>query len=99
MGAVSEAQKAWFEEDLRKVAKDRHVWVLGHRGPYSHPAHARSGHGGSEAVRAAVFVAGKAHPIEVVFGGHEHFYQREQADGPPDFVLYGCCDVLDDSDP
>src|SRR5467141_149452 len=26
--AMSEAQKAWFEEDLRGVPKERHVWVL-----------------------------------------------------------------------
>src|SRR5258708_17361198 len=99
LGAVSEAQKAWFEEDLRKVPKDRHVWVLVHQGPYSHPAHARSGHGGSEAVRAAVRAAGKVHPIEVVFGGHEHFYERGEVDGLQYFVLGGGGAPLEEPDP
>src|SRR2546421_8673526 len=36
--AMSETQKAWLEEDLRTVAKDRHVWVLVHQGPFAHPA-------------------------------------------------------------
>jgi hypothetical protein len=99
IGAVSEAQKAWLEEDLRKVPKDRHVWVLVHQGPYSHPAHPRSGHGGSEAVRAAIAAAGKVHPIEVVFAGHEHFYERGEIDGLHYFVLGGGGAPLEEPDP
>ena len=95
---VSEAQKAWLEEDLRKVPKDRHVWLLVHQGPYSHPAHARSGHGGSEAVRSAIAVARLSHPVEVVFGGHEHFYERGEIDGLAYFVLGGGGAPLDDPD-
>ena len=99
IGGVSEAQKAWFEEDLRKVPKDRHVWVLVHQGPYAHPAHPRPGHGGSEAVRAAIASGGKIHPIEVVFAGHEHFYERGQIDGLRYFVLGGGGAPLEDPDP
>jgi hypothetical protein len=96
---VSEAQKAWFEEDLRKVPRDRHVWVLVHQGPYSHPAHPRPGHGGSEAVRATIAIGRLVHPIEVVFAGHEHFYERGEIDGLQYFVLGGGGAPLDDVDP
>lgn len=88
-GGMSEAQKAWFVEDVRTVPAGRHVWVLVHQGPYSHPAHVRPGHGGSEPVRAAVLAAQKVHPIEAVFAGHEHFYERGLADGLRYFVLGG----------
>jgi len=96
---VSDAQKAWLEEDLRRVPADRHVWALVHQGPYSHPAHPRLGHGGSEAVRSALAAAQKVHPIEVVFAGHEHFYERGEIDGLKYFVLGGGGAPLDDPDP
>ncbi len=96
---VSEAQKAWFEEDLRQVPKDRHVWVLVHQGPYAHPAHSRgAGHGGSEAVKSAIMAAAKIHPIETVFAGHEHFYERGEIDGLQYFVLGGGGAPLEDPD-
>ena len=96
---ISEAQKAWFEEDLRSVPKDRHVWVLVHQGAYAHPAHPRgAGHGGSEAVKSALKAAERVHPIEVVFAGHEHFYERGDVDGLSYFVLGGGGAPLDDPD-
>lgn len=96
---VSEAQRAWIEEDLRHVPPERHVWVLVHQGPYAHPDHARPGHGGSEAVRAALAAAGRAHAIEAVFAGHEHFYERGEIDGLKYFVLGGGGAPLEDPDP
>ncbi len=75
-GRFSEAQKAWLEEDLRRVPEERHVWVLVNQGPFSHPKEERDGHGPSEEVRAAVYAANRVHPVEVVFAGHERFYER-----------------------
>lgn len=98
-GGVSDAQKAWFLEDLRTVKPDRQVWVLVHQGPYSHPAHARPGHGGSELVREAVVAGNRIHPIEAVFAGHEHFYERGEIDGLKYFVLGGGGAPLDEPDP
>ena len=98
VAGVSDAQKAWFEEDLKKVPKDQHVWVLVHQGPYAHPAHARLGHGGSEAVRSTIAIGRLVHPIEVVFAGHEHFYERGEIDGLPYFVLGGGGAPLEDPD-
>ena len=36
-GGISDAQKAWFDEDLRRIPPDRHVWVLVHQGPFAPP--------------------------------------------------------------
>jgi len=96
---ISDAQRAWFEEDVRKLDKDRHLWVLVHQGPFSHPDHARPGHGGSDAVRAVLLAARKVHPIEVVLAGHDHFYERGDIDGLKYFVLGGGGAPLQDPDP
>lgn len=96
---MSEAQKAWLEEDLRGVPKERHVWVLVHQGPYAHPAEQRgAGHGGSDAVREAIAAAARVHPIEAVFAGHEHFYERGQIDGQTYFVFGGGGAPLEEPD-
>ena len=96
----SEAQNAWLDEDLRTVGEDRHVWVLVHQGPYAHPIRVRgAGHGGSEAVKQAILGAAKIHPVEAVFAGHEHFYERGEIDGLRYFVLGGGGAPLEDPDP
>jgi hypothetical protein len=98
-GAVSDAQVAWVEEDLRGVPAEKHVWVLVHQGPFAHPARMRPGHGGSERVRLAIQVAARRHPIEAVFAGHEHFYERGEVDGLRYFVVGGGGAPLEDPDP
>ncbi len=96
----SDAQKAWFEEDLRSVREGRHVWVLVHQGPYAHPLHLRgAGHGGSEVIRQALIAGSKIHPIEAVIAGHEHFYERGEIDGLRYFVFGGGGAPLEDPDP
>jgi hypothetical protein len=80
-GGISEAQKAWFAEDLRRVSPDRHVWVLVHQGPFAHPVETRPEHGGSDEVRATIAAGRKVHSIEAVFAGHEGFYERGEIDG------------------
>ena len=83
-GAISDAQMAWAEEDLRSVPGEKHVWVLVHQGPFAHPAHMRPGHGGSERVRLAIQAAARRHPIE---------------DGQRYFVVGGGGAPLEDPDP
>ena len=73
--------------------------MLVHQGPYSHPAHPRPGHGGSELVRDALLAARKVHPIEAVFAGHEHYYERGEIDGLHYFILGGGGAPLDEPDP
>lgn len=96
----SDAQKAWLDEDLRSVRQGRHVWVLVHQGPYAHPLHQRGpGHGGSAAIRQALIAGARIHPIEAVFAGHEHFYERGDIEGMRYFVLGGGGAPLEDPDP
>src|SRR3954471_7679945 len=98
-GGLSDAQKAWLLEDLRGVPPERHVWVLVHHGPWSHPLRPRPGHGGNEDVRQAVLAANRVHPIEAVFAGHDHFYERGEIDGVRFFVLGGGGAPLEDPYP
>lgn len=96
-GAFSEAQKAWLEEDLRRVPEDRHVWVVVHEGPWTHAKEERMG--GSEAVRSAILAANRAHPVEAVFSGHRRFYERGDIDGIRYLVLGGGGAPLEEPDP
>jgi hypothetical protein len=84
-GGISDAQRAWLNADLLAVPNDRHVWVLIHQGPFSHPL--GHGHGGSEGVRRAL--APLHQRIEGVFAGHDHYYERGKRDGLRYFVLGG----------
>jgi hypothetical protein len=95
---MSETQKAWFEEDLRGVPKDRHVWVLVHQGPFAHPSEARQGPDGSEGVRQAILKAHLIHPIEAVFSGQESFYERGEIAGIRYFVIGGGGAPLEEPD-
>jgi len=98
-GALSDAQLSWIDEDVRKVPPDKHLWVLVHQGPFAHPARVRPGHGGSERVRQAIQAAARRHPVEAVFAGHEHFYERGEVDGLRYFVVGGGGAPLEDPDP
>jgi acid phosphatase type 7 len=98
-GAVSDAQLSWIDEDVRSVPADKHLWVLVHQGPFAHPARVRPGHGGSERVRQAIQAAARRHPVEAVFAGHEHFYERGEVDGLRYFVVGGGGAPLEDPDP
>ena len=84
-GNISEAQAAWLEQDLKAVPPGKHVWVLVHQGPFSHPlAH---GHGGSDRVRQVLQPF--KDKIEGVFAGHDHYYERGRNGGLRYFVVGG----------
>jgi hypothetical protein len=59
----------------------------------------REGHGGSQEVRSAILAGHRIHPIEAVFAGHEHFYERGELDGIRYFVFGGGGAPLEDPDP
>ena len=84
-GSISEAQRAWLQQDLLHTPKDRHVWVLVHQGPFSHPL--VGGHGGSSNVKRAL--APFKDRIEAIFAGHDHYYERGELEGFRYFVLGG----------
>lgn len=98
-GAISDAQRAWAEADVRALGPDRHLWLLVHQGPHSHPLHPRPGHGGSEPVRALIASLMALHPVEAIWAGHEHFYERDTLEGMRSFVVGGGGAPLEDPDP
>src|SRR5207245_4942558 len=61
------------------------------------PARGR-GHAGSKTARTMIEAARKNHPIEAVFAGHEHFYERGEINGLKYFVLGGGGAPLEDPD-
>ena len=67
-GGISEAQRAWFEEDVRGVGRERHVWVLVHQA--SSPREGR----GTDSLKAALQGAGRIHSVEAVLDGNR-FYE------------------------
>ncbi len=98
-GGVSDAQKAWAEADAKSVPADHHLWMLVHQGPQTHPLQMRQSHGGLPGVRELISMVQKVHPVEAVFAGHEHFYERGEVDGLHYFVLGGGGAPLEDPDP
>jgi hypothetical protein len=98
-GAVSDAQKAWAEADAKSVPKSSHLWMLVHQGPYTHPIKMRAGHGGLEGVRQLIKAVQAVHPVQAVFAGHEHFYERGVVDGLDYFVIGTGGAPLEDPDP
>ncbi len=97
-GAVSEAQKAWAAEDAKAVPQDHHLWMLVHQGLQTHPKDMRPGHGGLPGVRDLIGMVRKVHPVEAVFAGHEHFYERGDYDGIHYFVIGGGGAPLEEPD-
>jgi hypothetical protein len=98
-GAVSEAQKQWAAADAKAVPQDHHLWLLVHQGPQTHPRDMRLGHGGLTGVRDMIAGIQKVHPVEVVFAGHEHFYERGELAGLHYFVIGGGGAPLEDPNP
>ena len=98
-GAVSEAQKAWAVEDAKAVPQDRHLWMLVHQGIQTHPKDMRPGHGGLPGVRDLIAQVQKLHPVEAVFAGHEHFYERGDYEGIHYLVIGGGGAPLEEPDP
>ncbi len=62
--------------------------MLVHQGPLAHPPRKPPGRGeGAEAVKAALQAGARVHPLEAVFAGDGHFYQRGTVEDVPYFVL------------
>lgn len=69
-GASPDEQKAFLEEDLAATRKRWRIAYL-HRSPYS-----SSRHGGDENVRKDLEPLFVKHGVDLVFGGHDHVYER-----------------------
>jgi acid phosphatase type 7 len=96
--AISDAQRAWAQADVKALEPGRHLWVLVHQGPFSHPQQPRPGHGGSEVVQRVVSSLQRLYPVEAVFAGHEDFYERGLIDGLNFFVVGGGGAPLEEPD-
>jgi 3',5'-cyclic AMP phosphodiesterase CpdA len=68
---IDKRQIEWMESEL---AKDTTKWKIAffHHPPYS----SGKRHGSSEDIRAIVEPIFLKHGVDVVFAGHEHFYER-----------------------
>jgi 3',5'-cyclic AMP phosphodiesterase CpdA len=69
-GSTPEEQKAFLEQDLAATRKRWRVAFL-HRSPYG-----SSRHGGDQKVKEELEPLFVRHGVDLVFGGHDHVYER-----------------------
>jgi hypothetical protein len=82
-------QRAWLMSDLARARKNhtRAIFAVCHDGPWSHGAH-----GGSALVERSLAPVLAAAGTDVLFSGHDHFYERGTgltAAGPLTYVVSG----------
>jgi hypothetical protein len=80
-------QTAWIEQQLQAARLDRrieHIFVSMHHPPYS-----ISLHGGHQELRDAWTPLFQKYGVSAVFSGHDHCYERAEADGVRYFVSGG----------
>ena len=80
-------QTAWLERELAAARQDkaiRHVFVVMHHPPYS-----ISIHGGQRDLRERWTPLFEKYGVAAVFSGHDHCYQRAEANGVRYFVSGG----------
>ncbi|MCE9579161.1 MAG: metallophosphoesterase, partial [Deltaproteobacteria bacterium] len=80
-------QTAWLERELAAARDDRrihHVFVVMHHPPYS-----ISLHGGQRDLRERWTPLFEKYQVTAVFSGHDHVYERAEADGVRYFVSGG----------
>ena len=78
---------AWLERELAAARRDprvRHIFIALH-----HPAYSISLHGGSRRVREHWVPLFEKYRVSAVFSGHDHVYERAEANGIPYFVAGG----------
>ncbi len=75
------AQARWLDADLAAAERRgaRALFVAAHHGLAS--SGIEPGHGGNDDLREAIAPVARAHHVVVVFGGHDHFYERGTQDG------------------
>ena len=81
---MSPEQRQWVEDELNK---SNHKWKIA----YMHHPMYSSGerHGPTPPLRAALEPLFVKHGVDVVFAGHEHFYERMRPQGGITYVIQG----------
>lgn len=77
-------QKAWLREDLRATDRPWKVVIL-HRPPFSSSPY----HGGDKRVLEDLVGIFEAEGVDVVFGGHEHVYERLEPVNGVTYIVTG----------
>jgi len=83
------AQGKWLDQDLTQAEARgaKHLFVYLHWGPFSSGTSAA--HGSNGAARSAIVPVAKAHRVDAIFSGHDHFYERGASGTLPYFVTGG----------
>jgi acid phosphatase type 7 len=82
-------QGKWLEQDLTQAEARgaKHLFVFLHWGPFSSGTSLQ--HGSNGAARSSIVPVAKAHHVDAIFSGHDHFYERGASEGLPYFVTGG----------
>lgn len=82
-------QAPWLEADLSSAEARgaRHLFVVMHWGPFSSGAQVM--HGSNEDAREAIVPICRAHRVDAIFEGHDHFYERGRSGELTYFVTGG----------
>jgi Calcineurin-like phosphoesterase len=82
------AQSRWLDKDLTAAEQRgaRHEFVIMHWGAYSSGSQLQ--HGSNDDARDTVVPVARAHKIDALFAGHDHFYERG-ADGDLRYFVSG----------
>jgi hypothetical protein len=82
-------QAAWLDQDLSaaEARGAKHEFVFMHWGPWSSGTQLQ--HGSNSEARENIGRVAKAHNVDALFAGHDHFYERGQSDNLAYFVSGG----------
>jgi hypothetical protein len=82
-------QARWLDQDLTDATTRgaRHLFVAMHWGPYS--SGSTLNHGSNDDAQHLIVPVAKAHNVEAIFAGHDHFYERGASDNLTYFVTGG----------
>ena len=84
-----DAQAKWLDQDLAaaEARGAKHEFVFMHWGPYSSGTALQ--HGSNFGARGNIVPVVKAHHVEALFEGHDHFYERGASENLSYFVTGG----------
>ncbi len=92
-GKIAEPQLSWLKQDLEAHKDASHIFVFMHRPPYSvmNPESKKSKHISFVDTENRDEIRGlmRSYGVDVVFAGHEHFFNKQVHDGVT-YIITGC---------